>query len=58
MKILMGGVDSWFDELDEKKVSMNDEKQSGVANTFSYRYGNSSRLLTNNLFFFPSIGHS
>ncbi len=27
----MGGVDSWFDELDEVKVSMDDLRQSTAA---------------------------
>ncbi|CAF4072132.1 unnamed protein product [Adineta steineri] len=31
VKILMGGVDSWFDDLDEKKVTINNQRQSNTA---------------------------
>jgi len=32
----MGGIDSWFDDLDEKKVTMDNHRQSNTA-----RYGTS-----------------
>ncbi len=42
----MGGVDSWFDDLDEKKVSMDGLRQSAVATGSSYENYKSPSLLT------------
>ncbi len=42
----MGGVDSWFDDLDEKKVSMDGLRQSAVATGSSYENYKSPRSLT------------
>lgn len=45
VKILMGGVDEWFDQLDEKRVSLDNYGQYGL-NTPAHGRGSSRSTLS------------
>jgi hypothetical protein len=52
----MGGVDSWFDELDEKKVSIDGYGRPGAATDYgNYKSPRSFTILISIFIFFLSF---